>query len=37
MFGQTLMPGPKAQPDRADEHHRRYIMLRKRYRSMISR
>lgn len=37
MLGQTLMPGPKAQPDRVDEHHRRYMMLCKRYRSMISR
>lgn len=37
MFGQTTRPGPKAQPDRADEHRRRYMMLRKRYRSMISR
>lgn len=37
MFGQTTRPGPKAQPDRTDEHHRRYMMLRKRYRSMISR
>lgn len=37
IFGQTLRLGPKAQPDRVDEHYRRYMMLRKRYRSMISR
>lgn len=37
MFGQTPRPGPEAQPDRVDEHYRHYMMLRKRYRSMISR
>ena len=37
MLGQTTRPGPKAQPDRVDECYRHYMMLRKRYRSMISR
>lgn len=37
MFAQTPRPGPKAQLNRVDEYYRRYMMLRKRYRSMISR
>lgn len=37
MLGQTTRPGPKAQLNRVDESYRHYMMLRKRYRSMISR
>lgn len=37
MFGQTLRPDPEAQLNRVDECYRHYMMLRKRYRSMISR
>lgn len=37
MFAQTLRPDPEAQLNRVDKYYRRYMMLRKRYRSMISR
>lgn len=37
MFAQTPRLGPKAQLNRMDECYRHYMMLRKRYRSMISR